>query len=67
MRSNDESIKYTMKISIPIRRDSENSYPSEHVEFYLSDEFTTIKVSDEEREMTVNTQDLRRLLCTILG
>lgn len=55
-----------MKISIPITRDSENSYPSADIEIYLADDAATVKITDSEREVTVKKEDLRKLLVAIL-
>lgn len=49
-----------MKISIPIIHDSDNSYPTTHLEFHLGSTEVTVALSDSEREVSVSIPDLRR-------
>ncbi len=56
-----------MKISIPITRDSDNSYPTAHLEFHLGSTEVTVALSDSEREVSVSIPDIRRLLSALVS
>lgn len=54
-----------MKISIPLTQDTENSYPSDSIEFITLQEEVSISFTDSAREVRVNLSDLRKLLLAI--
>ena len=56
-----------MKISIPLTRDSNNSFPDGHLEISRGGDNVYLKFSDEEREVSVNKEDLYRAIIAILG
>jgi hypothetical protein len=53
-----------VKISIPLKRDSFNSCPTEYIEFTVYDELISLTLSDsgKERDIEFNKSDFVKLL-----
>lgn len=50
-------------VSVPIESDSDNSFPTDRVEFELDAQQTSITISGgDNRRVSVATQDLKQLL-----
>lgn len=55
-----------MKIAIPLTHDSENSHPNAHLEVEdRGGDWATIRISDNSREMSVDREELVRLLAAL--
>ena len=50
-----------MKISLPIQQDTDNSFPTGELEFFIGEKYITIKIDDSDREISVSKEDFLKI------
>jgi hypothetical protein len=50
-----------MRVSLPIDRDSDNSYPSAELEIDIYDDTVAIRISDADRVIAVRREDFEQV------
>ena len=54
-----------IRVSIPIKTDTYNSYPEGEITFHLSTDKVFIQISDSDREISVSRKDFKSLVYII--